>query len=679
MTTKLRDPSRPAASRADPPAYRPDGAYDFNLELPACPDTMPRSFQLDAKLWEGRFQNGRLRESRVRHYDSRAKVQRQHRRIRESADRRLREATFDWFAYGGLGGAAGSAYQQSPLLSEFIPLVPGPATRQQYWSDYFATSAKCFEAYHHDPLAHQSVQIKTRFVLGKGVEARAKTPRGQQVWDDFATANSLKKKIKEIDRDLTIFGELIIRFFDQGPGTPLIFRSLDPASIYDIITDQEDIETVFFYHQQFQTPTQLFAPPAGASGAPTGPTTGGTTRFVIRQIPADEVLHVKENHVSAEKRGRPDMFSALGYLKRLRDLMTSRVIKADLESRMVFNLKVDNADDGAVARVRNALFPGGRPPDPGTVLAMNQAATLEPFIFNAAAESGIDSDIDGLLNLCAVGLGVPKEYLGITGKGASRAGALVATEPAAKCFEDRQDTLEEVLQQMWLRVSTREGLTGEDAEMQFIFPSIVTEDRSGKLKDIAFAEADGVLSKKTAAGMIAKELGVDDYDFDAEQKAIADEFSEPASKPGPEGEALQGDGKIRRPMLPVGYGQTPKLDPTKRSTMEDLPPGLLSPAPGDAPAAAADDSAPATRAGFPADENPLSAAGSENIRKDNQLRESHITVSDAAELVARAVREASVRRTPRRRPDDPEFQQHAQQYRRGSEANAAELVADHTP
>src|SRR5581483_11391978 len=236
--SRRRDqPTRPHAFVVNPPAERYD--YDPRHDLPACPDEMPPAgWELQARLWEGRFREGRLSDYRTRFYQSRGALESQVRSLREAhvelerADYgnlrsvKLREAgpePSDWWSFGMNNGAA-----LRGALNQYIPLLPGPATRQLYWADYFAMSAKAFEAYQHNPIAHRSVEISTEFVLGRGVEARAKTDRGQKVWDAFWRKNNMDDRLESINGDLATYGELFLRYFVQGRTDLIVRRNSSP-------------------------------------------------------------------------------------------------------------------------------------------------------------------------------------------------------------------------------------------------------------------------------------------------------------------------------------------------------------------------------------------------------------------------------------------------------------------
>lgn len=681
-----------------------DGGWNLDLTPTPCPDRIPADYQVDARLWAGQFERRgagpmRLRESRRLVLPNREAIETYCARIMHDADlasaERLREAwggeSWDSFAYGG--SAFPPSLGGSSLTNTYLPLLPGPVTRQLYWQSYFEMSAKAFEAYNHDPLTWRGVQLIEQFALGAGLHAKVTKSTGdskgqthdaaQQAWDRFWKVNRMDERLKKIARDIEIMGEQFIRYFPE-PGNPrgLLVRSLDPATIYDIVTDPEDFETVFFYHQQFQTPYQLYAPqgraPSGGPPAPTGVTQpGATTRYIIRQIDWREIDHYRINVGASERRGRSSLYPVLGWIKRLRDYMTSRVIQADMQSRYAYDLEVKGTP-GDLAKVQNAMFPNRRPPAPGSVLGHSQNVALNPVNFQGSVGLGNDQTFEALVNIIAVGLGIPKEYLGIQGKG-SRAGALVATEPGAKRFQGAQEQLRTILENIADRFFKAAGFS--DAEIEFTFPSIASEERHQKLEDLAYAEGMGWVSKQTVAGMAAKELDIENYEYREEQKLIADEFEnaqedegdgtdpnpatgDPGKKPTPK----QGDGEVRRPMILSSMRQTPKLDVTKAAgSEEDEPPGLLV----GTGAAQSSTPPPATRGGMPANQNPMSAQGAKNIGRELQVKENGEIVGLDLDGLAFLMREA---RGPRRRPDDPEFQKAGEDFRQASARNLGDLV-----
>ena len=687
----------------------PSGYDDWKLDLTPtpCPDQIAANYEVDARLWMGQFSKQRstgrtvLRESKRGIFPNKQTLDTYCDQVLDGVGKRrqeqLREAWgagegVDGFAYGAEG--VPSLVGGSSLTRQYLPLIPGPLTRQLYWQSYFEMSAKAFEAYNHDPISWRGVQLVEQFALGAGLKAKVTKSTGtgkgqthdaaQTAWDEFWKTNKMDDRLKKIARDLSIYGEQFIRYFQQ-PGNPkgLLIRSLDPASIYDIVTDPEDFETVFFYHQQFQAPYQLYAPPgtrpAGGQQAPTGATLpGATTRYIIRQIDWREIDHYRINVGNSERRGRSDLYPVLGWIKRMRDYMTSRVVQADMHSRYGYDLEVDG-NPQSLAAIKQQMFPGNKPPAPGSVFGHSSKVKLNMLGFQQAA-TGLSGDatFEALVNIIAVGLGVPKEYLGVTGR-ATRANALVATEPASKRFQDAQEQLREILENIAERFFKQAGFN--DAEIEFTFPSIAAEERTAKLEDLGTAEGMGWISKQTAATIAAKELDIENYDFDEEQELIAKEFAPTETEPGdpnpvtgePTEKPKQGDGKPRRAVIMATKRQTGKLDITKSPSDEDEPPGLLVPTNGEPPPQGegfgGGGQESATRGGMPANANPATGAGAKAIKQDMKVKEGSITLTP--DQLVMLMREA---RAPRRRPDDPEFQQAADEFKQASAANLGELV-----
>lgn len=712
-------------------AYKTGGVefptIEQELDIPPCPDRIPAQYEMDAWLIMAKpsYENGRLqlRESMRKHV-THEDIQ----KLRRTGSKAMREAwSYDAFAEGfdQLGAGFGAR-----LEGQYVPLLPGPVTRQLYWQDYFAMSAKAFEAYNHDPITWRAVQLQQEFVLGKGLQMRAKFSKGakvgqphdkaQEVWDEFWKRNEMEEwRLSAMVRDICVMGEQMLRYFPvQGKPSQLIIRSLDPASIYDIITDPEDFETVFAYHQQFQTPYQLYAPTLGAPNqkpsqpSPYGPTqTGQLTKYIIRQILPTEIDHYKINVGNMERRGRSDLYPSLTWINRLRQYLTSKVIRSDMLSRIVWDLAV-SGNAGDIQTIRQQLFPNGQPPLPGTVLSHSDTAILTAVMPGQdPAGTSVDPTFIALANLVCLGPGVPVDYILQVMRGGTRANALVATEPIARRLEDRQSAVQNIIGgKMFDRVMKAANIT--DASLDVAFPPIATEDATQTLQNLSFGEANQWFSKQTAAARAAAIVGVKDYDYAAEQDLIEAEFEDPDMEDDPNApppmmdpitgwtppkaqRAKKGTGK--RTLIIATNRQAAKLDPTKTTVQEDdpygvlvglqgsVPPGGGSPGPGSPltgqPGQPAVPNRPTptpasqpTRTRSPASDNPASSSGSKGIAKAAS-READDPLVDVLEQLAGELKRL---REVRKRPDDPSFLAAAEEYRRQTAANLKAMVDDHT-
>ena len=432
------------------------------------------------------------------------------------------------------------------LQDTILPTTTSPMSKQQLFVDYQEMHRRSWEAATRNPIGKRICDIIPQFVLGRGVVGHIESKPHQDAWNDFAERNKLRGKLRMYLRELLMYGEIFLRYFRRPEG--LIVRSLDPSTIWDIITDPEDIEDVKFYHQQF---TILNTSPVPyVSMVP--------STLVIRQIPAEEIDHYKINSTSSEKRGRSQLYCILGWLLRFKEFANDRVLLNKMRAMFALDVSVD----GDAADVASAESQFATPPGPGAVLVHNKAVTVEYQNANNNANEA-KTDAEMILKVIAVGAGVSEQFLGVSGA-STRAGALIQTEPDVKNFETYQEVIDDILQDAWKRVRTyRRGLGQTTERMEFTFPALAQEDRSAKLKDLAFAEAMDWIKKERAASMGAREFGISTYDYDDEQAAIATERKNKLA-----------------PVIAQGMQQVPKIAPDL-STMPGLGDDMAPAAPSD--------------------------------------------------------------------------------------------------
>lgn len=427
--------------------------------------------------------------------------------------------------------AVSSNNTQDPF-NEYIPLMGGPFSHQLYLHDFLDMLAKAFEAWNHNPLAHQIVKITTHFVLGRGVTYKARDPIVQKRFEQWWDKNEMSTRLEFWSDMLSRDGELMIRRFINPITKQMFVRWVDPSTIWEVVTDLEDIETVYYYHQQYPTAFQVLY--GADKNAKFNPTNFGSSKYIINQIPADEMHHVKINCSPNEKRGRTDFFSILGWLKRYKDFQTAVVLRSIIQATFAWKNKLTGTNTDVDAFI--SAF-GTDQPEFGSVWVENEASDLQPMTANTST-GGALADCPGIVNAIATGSGVPKEYLGLSEHG-TRATAVVSSEPGVKKFQARQLCLGRLLKclaQEWVAneiisggipIGSRNEQTGKmepmDGYIEFQFPEIAVEDRSSKLKDIDSSKLAGYISKRRAATMSAKELGIEDYNFEEEEAEISEE------------------------------------------------------------------------------------------------------------------------------------------------------------
>lgn len=420
-------------------------------------------------------------------------------------------------------------YGGSRVGEDYTPILGGPFAKQLYIRDYLRMHSAAFFAYHHDPAARAVVNIMTDFTLARGWELTTDNPAAQALWDAFAKVNDISGQLEQFAQEIAIYGETMLYWLPQNeryitfnprPGEVIPraaiprVRVLDPSNIAEIITHPEDITHVLAY--QWVAPTQYQS--YTVKGTP-------ASKFIFQQIPAGLIDHLKINSVSNEKRGRSDYFPALGYMKRLRDTVNYSVISMQKAAAWSIDTTIEG-DDSDIDAYRSAMAELGTIPPAGSEFIHTASVKREYLSNGATGKAGESPTFSWCLSMICTATGIPLNYLGthLSG-GQTRASALVATEPVAKRFERRQKLYERALVKMFDRLMEKAKL---QATCEVSFPELITQDRSAKIRDIQAAEVAGYISKRRAATLVAKELGVSDYDFREEAEVInADAALEP--------------------------------------------------------------------------------------------------------------------------------------------------------
>lgn len=436
--------------------------------------------------------------------------------------------------------------------SDFTPLLGGPFYKNlYYYQDYIRMHSEAFYAKNHDPVANAVSQITRDFVIGTGFEVQCDThdnmgKLAMAVWKSFEEVNDLQAQIDHACEEISIYGEVMWWklpmqqdkiIYQLRPGDTIPYgliprvRLLDPSNLVEIVTYPEDISRVLFYCWLTPTQWQMFTAGIG-EGAPKQKSTQPALKFIYRTIMADQILHFKVNTVTGEKRGRTDYFPILSYLKRLRDTVDYSLIALQKTAAWAMDTEIDGdqTDIDAYLAAQAAL---------GTIAPAGSefvhTTKIKRTMQANQGSSQINSDAFSLaLSMCAMGVGIPVSYFGshLSG-GQTKASALVATEPVAKKMEKRREVMKRMIRKLWDYVMESAGLPKIHCDI--IFPEIITQDRSQKLKDLVLCQNQRWLSPETVANIAAKEMQVQNYAYSKELEKMKTELPEvpmPLTGPG---------------------------------------------------------------------------------------------------------------------------------------------------
>ena len=428
----------------------------------------------------------------------------------------------------------GMDYTGSGLIGDsFVPLMGGAFFKTLYQRDFIQQANSAFYAYNHHPIAHQAVNIITDFTLGRGYRIDSQNKEALVIWRAFEEANRLQEQMMQAARELSINGETAFWKLPQGdakiiqrpyPGQDIPkaliprVRVIDTTVFWDIVTEPEDITSVLYYVWLAPTQWQVFTNMEPGKSVP-------TTKFIFQSIPADQVGHYKVNCFSNEKRGRSDLFSVLGFLKRLTDSVNFQIVALQKQSAFCVDTTIRGNQADIDAYIADQQSVGTIAPA-GSEFVHTDAIERK-YLGVEGGRGGMSEAFNWTLSMVASGLGIPISYFGthLSG-GQTRGSAIVATEPVAKRFEMRQQVYERMLKDLWKYCMEWAGIK---ADCEITFPEIITADKSQKIKDIALAKAEGFISQERAANMVAKELSITEFDYEVEKKQIDDERSDEPS------------------------------------------------------------------------------------------------------------------------------------------------------
>lgn len=444
--------------------------------------------------------------------------------------KKMREARFrEDFATDSVS----SAGTNSGLVGDdFVPLLGGPFFKQQYLYDYLRSQSYCNYEYNHNPLARAVVHITRDFVLGRGYRIDSDDPKALALWRAFEKVNKLEELMEAVVKEGSKDGETMIWWlpnqevsigYKDAPGQepqkgiiPRI-RLLDPSTCWEIVTMPEDITRVLFYWFVFPTQYQIKTGTLAGSQVP-------TSKFITQQLPDEDVMHFKYNVNHNEKRGRSDLFPVLGYLKWVKDYINYKLIAMKKQAAWTEDISVEGSQ-ADVDNLATALASLGEFEPAGSRFLHTNKIT-RTYLNTSNNAGGQDEGVMHGIDMIAAGTQIPVSYFGLSkSAGQTRASALVGTEPVAKKFERRQQEVRRILDCIWRKFQDKHGVYG--SECTITFPEIISQDRSGKLKDIKMCEDSGYIARETAAQLAAKELDVDNYDYQKELEKIQSEQSPP--------------------------------------------------------------------------------------------------------------------------------------------------------
>ena len=501
---------------------------------------------------------------RIREAQNRAEWRRYKREGRTGGIAKAREA---WgFNAGGGSGNGFQVFSSSDLGSnpgmdpnqytEFTPWFSGPFYKNLPYA-YFPGMAYAREAVNHHPIANRIVSIMCQYIFGRNVDVSCSDKAKNDKFKDFIKQFKIKQKMRKFwGREYFTDGELTI---DKAR-----MISIDASTIMDVVCEgwDEYIDAPLYLQQMYETATQTYAG-IDVPGVPKAKDSK-PGKYIVRQIPYDQVIRLKTNCTSQEKRGRPIIFSILGWLKRLKDTYSAQVLGEQFRASFVF----DDTVDGSPAQVAAHAAQYNYIPVAPSLFVHNKAISREAIQQTGKGSSGSQAQISQeILALMATAMGFPKDFFNVLASGSgSRATAIVGSEPFTKVIDDGQQDFEDLwddIIEYWCQTNNEDY---DEEEWKIEFPPVSKDSNKDEIANIGSANALGVINDRRMGGMIASTLGADDWDFDrekAQQAADAKKYPPSEMMPGWQPPA----GRFGAPDAAGGAGED---DPTPGDEKNDV-------------------------------------------------------------------------------------------------------------
>jgi len=179
------------------------------------------------------------------------------RQLREAVD--PQPTTEDWF--WGRASATGSEEDYFwRRLSDNWPqkdVLPGT---------YLEIHNQVYEAYNANPMANAIVEMGVNFVLGDGLQIDCRNKKVQRVIDAFWSDadNHMNLRQYEMATELSLYGEIFVRFFVNPFNGGVKIALLDPSLVDQIECDPENTERQLRLHRWSLAQSATIPVPPGA-------------------------------------------------------------------------------------------------------------------------------------------------------------------------------------------------------------------------------------------------------------------------------------------------------------------------------------------------------------------------------------------------------------------------------
>ena len=318
---------------------------------------------------------------------------------------------------------------------------------------------QCRNAARFDANAKAALQTAVFYIVGEGVKVmpQSKDPRIQKLWREFweAPRNKMALRFPELVLRTLRDGETLLQFFSKDDNDKPSWKTTVRFRDVQLLT---------------QPPLEYGGPGDGASQGikvdPLDPEKAisfylkkSYTGNEIDTVPAEDMLHIKLNADSEQKRGESFLQAALPLFTYYGDWLKYRIILNKVRTAIVMIRKVEGGTSDDVKAIANKIAASSTAkngeerkqfPGPGTVI--NASAGVDYRFENANIAAGDASEDGRNIKLGMAAATNMPEYVFGDASNANYASTMIAESPFVKGIRFWQTFFEEHLKEIYRHV-----------------------------------------------------------------------------------------------------------------------------------------------------------------------------------------------------------------------------------
>ena len=326
--------------------------------------------------------------------------------------------------------------------------------------------------YQKNPIAHRYVEILTAFVMGDGPVPVAKEDALNELLQEYwyNDHNRWHERCFEFARDLSIYGEHLIKHFELYPDDPgaaiMGIQHFDPAKIQSIRPSERDLYqpgSVLYHKEEWNYIDERLKD--------------------YKIVRADlkhrgglegEVFYTRINNTGTSLRGISDLWRLNDWIvlyDRHQLALAERLIHSN---GFFYSAEIEGAGPAEILKWQEHFLQN--PPLPGTFYTHNEAVKIEPITVDLG-DSSNDAPGQGMRSMINNGTFTPPHW---DGSEASRSVAEASADPTYRFFTLRQQKIKaamsEMIKMQMQYAEPGKNLTQSHKEFMLVFPRLGIRD-----------------------------------------------------------------------------------------------------------------------------------------------------------------------------------------------------------